>query len=223
MTARWNVQFFKFIGVVSIVTLTLMAAVAESSAQTSKNITDDYYVCLDALNRERTAWDTNDPKFAKDVAEAIRRGLTVDRCRQMMPTRNPPANTQSQNKPPSIIANHTDENLCMTALNRERSAWDQNPNYSEYVAEARRRGLTVDRCRQMMPTRDLTTNLPASTDSGSISGWFLILVASAIIFLGWMFVRGVTPSVPAQGQDSWLRADAQEWSLEETNIRILHA
>jgi hypothetical protein len=68
MTARWNVQFFKFIGVVSIVTLTLMAAVAESSAQTSKNTTDDYYVCLDALNRERTAWDTNDPKFAKDVA-----------------------------------------------------------------------------------------------------------------------------------------------------------
>jgi hypothetical protein len=69
--------FLKRIGVVSIVALTL-ATVAESSAQTS-NLPDlpDRVLCEFALNREQSAWDQSST-FSKDVAEAARRGLTVD-------------------------------------------------------------------------------------------------------------------------------------------------
>ena len=52
-------RLYKMIGVAAIVALTL-AAVAESSAQTSyspKSTDDDHSVCFNALNRERTAWD----------------------------------------------------------------------------------------------------------------------------------------------------------------------
>jgi hypothetical protein len=76
------------------------------------------------------------------------------------------------------ISNLLDVRICRDALNRELSAWDQDPKYSEYVAEAKRRGLTVDACRQVIaaadggasnsPARtDGTSNPPASTESGS--------------------------------------------------------
>jgi hypothetical protein len=69
--------------------------------------------------------------------------------------------------------------LCWHALNPDTlSTRDQSPNYSGYVAEAERRGLTVDACRQVIgaadggasnpPARtDGTSNPPASTESGS--------------------------------------------------------
>jgi hypothetical protein len=41
-----------------------------------------------------------------------------------------------------------DRALCVNALNLERSAWSQNSVYSDDVAEAKRRGLTVVTCRQ---------------------------------------------------------------------------
>jgi hypothetical protein len=40
--------------------------------------------------------------------------------------------------------------VCRSALNFGQSAWDQDPKYSEYVAEATRRGLTIDACREML-------------------------------------------------------------------------
>jgi hypothetical protein len=41
--------------------------------------------------------------------------------------------------------------LCWHALNPDTlSTRDQSPNYSGYVAEAERRGLTVDACRQVI-------------------------------------------------------------------------
>ena len=85
MTARWNVLFFKFIGVVSIGALTLMAAVTELSAQESNSLSshDKNRVCSSALNAERTEWE-QEPLFLKYVAEAKRRGLTVDSCRQLL-------------------------------------------------------------------------------------------------------------------------------------------
>jgi hypothetical protein len=58
---------------------------------------------VNALNRERTAWDKDDPKFSKDVAEAIRRGLTVDACRQLMSNGNAPANLPA-NVPANVPA-----------------------------------------------------------------------------------------------------------------------
>jgi hypothetical protein len=54
---------------------------AESRAQPST--LDDYMICTNLLNRER-ANAYQKPIFTKDVAEARRRGLTVDSCRQLI-------------------------------------------------------------------------------------------------------------------------------------------
>jgi hypothetical protein len=74
----------KTIGVVGIVAL---VAVVESSAQPANigNLTNDpkEAICTNALNREGTAWDQR-PNFSKYVAEAGRRGLTIDACRKLV-------------------------------------------------------------------------------------------------------------------------------------------
>ena len=48
------------------------------------------------------------------------------------------------------VINLPDQALCVNALNRERSAWDQSSIFSKDVAEAARRGLTVNACRQLI-------------------------------------------------------------------------
>jgi hypothetical protein len=71
----------KVIGVVTVMALTL-AAVAETSAK-SGSIKDfsDKDLCDGTLNRERSAWDQNSP-YSKE--EALKRGLTLDACRQLL-------------------------------------------------------------------------------------------------------------------------------------------
>jgi hypothetical protein len=73
-------RLFKPIGAVSIVALTL-AAVAESSAQTSG--LPNQALCVNALNRERSAWSQSST-FSEDIAEAKRRRFTVDTCRHVI-------------------------------------------------------------------------------------------------------------------------------------------
>src|SRR5262245_46252818 len=53
----------------------------------------------------------------------------------------------------------TDITLCSTALNAGRSGWDNSSDRSLYVAEATRRRLTPDACRQLIA--------PANTQSGN--------------------------------------------------------
>jgi hypothetical protein len=64
-----------------------------------------------------------------------------------------------------LHAQDSDSNkyVCLNALNIEQTAWDQASNFSKWVAEATRRGLTIDACRQLIPP---TRNLPANPDSG---------------------------------------------------------
>jgi hypothetical protein len=102
----------KTIGVVSIVALTLVA-VAESSAQPIATISGRL-ICANALNRERSAWDQN-PEFSEYVAEATRRGLTVDACRQLL------AAAPSEFEGVWLYAN-TSNNLC------KPSDWGQHDN-----------------------------------------------------------------------------------------------
>jgi hypothetical protein len=63
----------KIIGAISIVALTL-GAVAESSAETRD--LPDRALCVNALNRERSAWNQNSI-FSVDVAEASRQTLRL--------------------------------------------------------------------------------------------------------------------------------------------------
>jgi len=43
-----------------------------------------------------------------------------------------------------------DQALCVNALNRERSAWDQSSMSSDDIAEAKRRNFTVRTCRELI-------------------------------------------------------------------------
>ena len=44
----------------------------------------------------------------------------------------------------------TNKGVCSNALNSEQSGWGRNPDNSIYVAEAARRTLSIDDCRQML-------------------------------------------------------------------------
>jgi hypothetical protein len=57
--------------------------------------------------------------------------------------------------------------LCQRALNSERSGWDDNSDSSLYVAEAARRGLSVDACRQMVGPPPPTSNRRTSREGGT--------------------------------------------------------
>jgi hypothetical protein len=90
---------FKIIGAIIIGALTLAAvqslwpsnAVDESSEQSEmRALLIDQVVCRNALGQ--SGWDQN-PKFSGYVAEATKRGLTVDACRKMIGL--PPVGTAS--------------------------------------------------------------------------------------------------------------------------------
>jgi hypothetical protein len=93
--------------------------------------------------------------------------------------------------------------LCWHALNPDTlSAWDQSPNYSGYVAEAERRGLTVDACRQVIGAADGgasnppartegTSDPPASTESGSGRRSSPVKAETSFIEAATFFLTGV--------------------------------
>jgi hypothetical protein len=75
--------------------------------------------------------------------------------------------------------------VCRNALGQ--SGWDRNPIFSEYVAEATRRRLTVKACRQMLDPANIATSAAATPASspqppeqstpaeGSSGGWIILL------------------------------------------------
>jgi serine/threonine protein kinase len=50
---------------------------------------------------------------------------------------------------PSLSISHQDE-VCKKALNSERTSWDNNAFFANYVQEAQRRGLSIDQCRRLL-------------------------------------------------------------------------
>ena len=68
------------------------------------------------------------------------------------------------------ITTISDRVVCANALNRERSAWDQNPGFSEYVAEAARRRLSITDCRQTLERLARPNSELTSQSSGVCSG-----------------------------------------------------
>lgn len=49
----------------------------------------------------------------------------------------------------SIDAHYsTNEELCTKVVDAKGAGWSKNPNYAAYVAEAEKRGLTIDACRE---------------------------------------------------------------------------
>jgi hypothetical protein len=60
------------------------------------------------------------------------------------------------------ISGVLDVRICRDALTPSQTAWDQDPKYSEYVAEARRRGYTVATCRQKLAAASASTPPPST-------------------------------------------------------------
>ena len=118
---------------------------ATDAGPTQANVLASYpqdQLCLRALNSANSDWDTS-PIFVAEVAEARRRGLTVAACRAAL---TPPA-TDAGPTQANVLASYPQDQLCLDALNRASSDWDASPNFAAKVAEARRRGLTVAKCR----------------------------------------------------------------------------
>jgi regulator of protease activity HflC (stomatin/prohibitin superfamily) len=63
-----------------------------------------YGVCRDALNPQKSGWN-QDPRFSTYVAEAARRGLTVDACVHLITQAASPATAQAENNLDCAIAN----------------------------------------------------------------------------------------------------------------------
>lgn len=173
---------------------TSMAIISGGSAQTASiSHVGQFDICWHALNGGRSAWDAN-PSFSEYVAEAKRRGLTVDVCRQLLipkPVATPIAPSQQ-----TSMSHINQVVVCRSALNSDRSAWDQNPRFSEDVAEAKRRDLTVEACRQLLNTESVGTPNAASSASSQQSALvesnspdtgplILLLVIGAAIVIGY--------------------------------------
>ena len=128
-------RLFKTIGVVSIVALTL-TPVAESSAKHIRDLADK-----DLCQSASDAW-VQGSNFADYLAEAAKRGLTGDACRQLLGKEPfPPISNSSAST--SNLTSYTTDGVCSNALNSERTAWNQSPNFSMYVAEAKRLSLPL--------------------------------------------------------------------------------
>ena len=85
-------------------------------------------ICRQALNTTSDDWDTK-PQYADYVAEARRRGFSVDDCRG------------------AIAQSESNQVLCVAALTLDKSNWDARDGYARYVIEAKRRNLTISDCR----------------------------------------------------------------------------
>jgi hypothetical protein len=77
-------RLLKTIGAVSILSLTLLptAVEAQHQAESAKTLSD-VALCFDALNSERSEWNKN-PVYSYFVTEAIRRALSITKCRQRL-------------------------------------------------------------------------------------------------------------------------------------------
>ncbi len=115
----------------------------------------DTYICRGAYNVNRADWETL-TEFAGHVSEARRRGLSAADCRVVIglePLRGQPE--QSKEKSDWVI--------CMSALVANREAFATGDAYSSEVAEAKRRGLSVNDCRAALGLDN--KKLIASTDA----------------------------------------------------------
>lgn len=81
---------------------------------------------------------------------------------------------------PASLRNQSDYSICWNALGPGRIAWNQNPNSLNEVAEAQRRGLTVDACRRLLGLPSMSSpsiELPARRVFGAL----IALVVAAVV------------------------------------------
>ena len=117
----------------------------------------DKEICNYALTTAQVDWDLSGT-YTRYVAEAKRRNLSIADCRAALGLAE---------LSETLVATKAAQDLCDRALNLEKEDWDHKDDATYYVAEAKRRNLSVDDCRvalglprpplllQDMPVRNL--------------------------------------------------------------------
>ena len=101
----------------------------------------DKTICHTALTSPNNplGWDTR-TRYASQVREAKSRGLTLERCAQLTGRNTPVADSTL-----------SDKFLCSRALDSpyEKVSWTFQYPYDRFIKEAKRRGLTFERCAEL--------------------------------------------------------------------------
>jgi uncharacterized protein YgiM (DUF1202 family) len=125
--------------------------------------TGDNLVCTQALKSERSgvvAWETS--RYQGQVREARKRGFTPESCTQLLGRKVQVA--VPSNDPGTTIHNLPKFTLCSIATksNGQWAAW--NPAVPDYLAEARRRNISLRDCAHLTKKRYKSTNQAAAED-----------------------------------------------------------
>ncbi|MBK8008605.1 MAG: hypothetical protein IPK23_09300 [Rhizobiales bacterium] len=122
---------------------------SQTNSQTSKEIVSNVAqlsnidLCRAALNAPATDWVLHE-YYRQHIAEAKRRGLSIEDCQRnlgMLP--------KSQEIQPALIQ-LTNNDLCRGALDGPGEKWDSGSTYQQYVAEAKRRNLSIQDCQRTL-------------------------------------------------------------------------
>jgi S1-C subfamily serine protease len=128
----------------------------------------DLNICILATTSGGGAWTTI-TDYSPEVKEAKRRGLSLLKCSQRI--------GKEVNYKPTIkpLAERTDLNICKDATTSIGDAWQHGSVYRSQVGEAKRRGMSLQRCSQLTGREIQTT----STSAGQLdvipglSDWML--------------------------------------------------
>ena len=132
-----------------------------SSIESRFSTHSDGYVCGIALTRYAPLNWTSSSFYASGVREAKRRELTVERCAQL--TGRIHLLTGSTDNGKSTLSNVY---VCRFALTSHGNpiAWNTQRAFSKHVHEAKRRGLTLERCAQLTGRKTQVAKTTAPTE-----------------------------------------------------------
>jgi TPR repeat protein/peptidoglycan hydrolase-like protein with peptidoglycan-binding domain len=124
----------------------------------------DTVVCSNALTpqSEPLDWDRR-KNYAGQVREAKRRGLSLRRCAELTARGE---RLSSSSATPSLYSNMSDEYVCTIALTMPSQPldWHRHSASSAHILEAKRRGLSIQRCGELTGRGARVVSSPVRTD-----------------------------------------------------------
>lgn len=129
---------------------------AQPSSQLSQR--SNFAICSRALNNDQTAFDDRG-FYTEEIEEAQRRGFDVEKCKAEIA--RGPSNTPSKAADNVVVAavksdnsttlsKKTNSAVCSRALNSDQTGFDDRGFYNDEIAEAKRRGFDVEKCKAVV-------------------------------------------------------------------------
>jgi len=132
-----------------VISLTLIGTVlinsskAPESRMTNSFSTTEEALCRKALDSNTHNWETRSA-YEAAVREAKQRSIAPNDCVRILGLTN-----QAASSMPNPSGASQDE-VCMKALNPDKTSWANNASFANYVQEAQRRGVSVDQCQRLL-------------------------------------------------------------------------